>query len=141
MGIMQTIDRQCEKFMGGPTVPYKERVHVTLDSSGRIFLNQKAHKMMGGPLGVYLYYNRAKDTIILEKTDALTSNNCFVFKDGGYSARMLYSKPFCKHFNIRVQGTVKFLDPTTDALGNLYLKLSETINVSGGKRPRRKKSE
>jgi hypothetical protein len=45
---MNTIDRQCEKFMGGPTVPYRERVHITLDSGGRIFLNQKAHKMMGG---------------------------------------------------------------------------------------------
>lgn len=136
-----TIDRQCEKFMGGPTVPYKERVHITLDTGGRIFLNQKAHKMMGKPLAVYLYYNRSKDMIILEKTDALTSGNAFVFKDGGYSARILWAGPFCKHFKIRVQGTVKFLDPTTDALGNLYLKLSETINVSAGKRPRRRKSE
>ena len=138
---MHTIDRQCEKFMGGPTVPYKERVHVTIDAGGRIFLNQKAHKMMGKPLAVYLYYNRPKDMIILEKTDALTSGNAFVFKDAGYSARLLYSKPFLIHFNIRVQGTVKFLDPTTDALGNLYLKLSETINVSAGKRPRKKTSE
>lgn len=138
---MNMIDRQCEKFMGGPTVPYKERVHVTLDSGGRIFLNQKAHKMMGQPLGVYLYFNRPKDMIILERTDALTAPNAFVFKDGGYSSRLLYSKPFLKHFNIRVQGTVKFLDPTTDAVGNLYLKLSETINVSAGKRPRRPKGE
>jgi len=138
---MNTIDRQCEKFMGGPTVSYKERVHVTLDNSGRIFLNQKAHNMMGRPLGVYLYYNRPKDMIILERTDALSSNNAFVFKDGGFSARLLYAKPFFKHFNIRVQGTVKFLTPSTDALGNLYLKLSETINVSVGKRPRKNKSE
>ncbi len=125
--------------MGGPTVPYKERVHVTLDAGGRIFLNQKSHKIMGRPLGVYLYYNRPKDMIILEKTDALTAPNVFVFKDGGYSARILWAGPFCKHFNIRVQGTVKFLDPTTDALGNLYLKLSETINVSAGKRRRKRK--
>jgi hypothetical protein len=38
-----------------------------------------------------------------------------------------------------VEGTVKFLNPTTDALGNLYLNLSETINVSAGKRPRKKR--
>jgi hypothetical protein len=124
--------------MGGPTIPYKERVHVTLDSGGRIFLNQKAHKMMGRPLAVYLHFNRSKDLIILEKTDALSSSNSFLFRDGGYSSRIVWGKPFCKHFNIRVEGTVKFLNPTTDALGNLYLNLSETINVSAGKRPRKK---
>lgn len=137
---MNTIDRQCEKFLGGPTVPYKERVHITLDRGGRIFLNQKAHKMMGKPLAVYLYYNRPKDMIILEKTDALTSNNAFVFRDSQHSSRTIWAGPFCKHFNIRVQGTVKFLDPATDAIGNLYLKLSETINVSVGARPRKKKA-
>ena len=136
---MNVIDRQCEKFMGGPTVPYRERVHVTLDSGGKIFLNQKAHKMMGKPLGVYLYFNRAKDTIILEKTDAIVADNAFVFKDAGHSARIIWANPFCKHFNIRVKGTVKFLDPKTDAIGNLYLKLSDTINVSVGRRPRKRK--
>lgn len=127
--------------MGGPTVPYQERVHVTLDSGGKIFLNQKAHKMMGRPLGVYLYFNREKDTIILEKTDAISSSNAFVFRDGGYSARIVYANPFCKHFNIHVKGTVRFLDPKTDAIGNLYLKLSDTINVSVGRRPRKKKED
>ena len=126
--------------MGGPTVPFHERVHVTIDKNGRIFLNQKAHKMMGKPLAVYLYYNRQRDMIILEKTDALSSSNAFLFRDGGNTARIIWAGPFCKHFNIRVQGTLKFLDPATDALGNLYLKLSETINVSAGRRPRRKKN-
>ncbi len=138
---MHTIDRQCEKFMGGPTLSYKERVHVTIDRKGRIFLNAKAHKMMGRPFGVYLYYNRAKDMIILEKTDAITSTNAFVFKDTQHSSRTLWAGPFCKHFNIRVPGTVKFLTPSTDAIGNLYLKLSETINVSGPKRLRKRKDD
>jgi hypothetical protein len=123
--------------MGGPTLPFQERVHITLDGKGRIFLNQKAHKMMGRPLAVYLYYNRSKDMIILEKTDALTSSNAFLFRDGGNAARIIWAGPFCRHFNIRVEGTVKFVAPTTDAIGNLYLKLSETISVSG--RRRRKK--
>ena len=97
--------------------------------------------MMGKPLAVYLYYNRSKDMIILERTDAITSNNAFVFRDSQHSSRTIWAGPFCKHFNIRVQGTVKFLVPATDALGNLYLKLSETSNVSVGKRPRKRKVE
>ena len=60
-----------------PTGAYTERVHVTIKSGGAIFLNQKAHKMMGRPKAVYLYYNRPKDMIILEPTEALTANNAF----------------------------------------------------------------
>lgn len=127
--------------MGGPTVPYQERVHVTIDHNGKIFLNQKAHKMVGKALAVYLYYNRQKDSIILEPTDALTASNAFSLKESGYGARVIYANPFCKHFNIRIKGTVKFIHPTKDAVGRLYLKLSETINVSLGKRPRKKRKD
>jgi len=133
---MEQLDRQCEKFMGGPTVPYRERVHVTIKSGGAIFLNQKAHKMMGRPQAVHLYFNRQKDMVILEPTAALTSNNAFLLKDAGRSARLIYANPFCKHFGIRLKATEKFLNPTVDAAGRMYLKLSETITVSRG--PRKK---
>jgi hypothetical protein len=138
---MEILDRQCEKFMGGPTVPYRERVHVTIKSGGAIFLNQKAHKMMGRPKAVYLYYNRPKDMIILEPTEALTSNNAFLLKDAQHSARLIYANPFCKHFGIKIKGTLQFLTPTIDAVGRLYLKLHETITVSRGPRGKRQNRE
>jgi hypothetical protein len=131
---MDILDRQCEKFMGGPTVPYRERVHVTIKAGGAIFLNQKAHIMMGRPKAVYLYYNRTKDMIILEPTEALTAGNAFMLKDANHSARLIYANPFCKHFGIRVKGTLKFLAPTVDAAGRMYLKLYETVTVSRGPR-------
>lgn len=37
--------------------------------------------MMGRPLAVYLYFNRPKDMIILEPTQALNGNNAFLLKD------------------------------------------------------------
>lgn len=136
--IMQ-LDRQCEKFMGGPTVPYGERVHVTIDQKGSIFLNQKAHAMMGRPLAVYLYFNRPKDMIILEPTSAATSGNAFLLKTDGstMSGRRIYANPFCKHFGIKLDTTLKFISPETDAAGRMYLKLSETVIVARGKRPRK----
>lgn len=123
--------------MGGPTVPYTERVHVTIKSGGAIFLNQKAHKIMGRPKAVYLYYNRPKDMIVLEPTEALTASNAFLLKDGQHSARLIYASPFCKHNGIRIKGTLQFLAPTTDAEGRLYLKLHETITVTRGPRGKR----
>ncbi len=136
---MNILDRQCEKFLGGPTVPYTERVHVTIKSGGAIFLNQKAHKMMGRPMAVYLYYNRPKDMIILEPTQAVTGNAAFLLKDAGHSARLIYANPFCKHFGIKINGTLRFLDPSVDAVSRMYLKLNETVTVTRGPRKKKKK--
>lgn len=134
---MMQLDRQCEKFMGGPTLAYTERVHVTISPKGAIFLNQKAHKMMGRPLAVYLYYNRPKDTIILEPTDAITANAAFLVRDDGLSTgRRIYANPFCKHFGIRISKTQRFIEPTVDTVSRMYLKLSETVSVATG--PRKK---
>lgn len=132
------LDRQCEKFMGAPTIPYSERVHVTISPKGKIFLNQKAHSMMGRPPAIYLYFNRPKDMIILEPTTAITANNAFHLKADAQSGRQIYANPFCKHFGIRLATTEKFITPEVDAIGRMYLKLSETTTVTRG--PRRKKS-
>ena len=135
---MEQLDRKCEKYMGGPTVAYGERVHVTINRKGKIFLNQKAHKMMGGPLAVYLYYNREKDMIIIENTDALRANAAFLVKGTPQTGRCIWANPFCKHFGIHVEGTVRFIKPEVDAVGRMYLKLSETVNSPGPRRPRKK---
>jgi hypothetical protein len=129
---MNTLDRQCEKFLGGPTIPYSERAHATIRFDGRILINQKVHAMMGRPQAVYLYFNRQKDTIILEPTLATTSSEAFTLKDGQHGSRIVYANPFCKHFGIKAQGTQRFLDPQTDAAGRLYLKLNETVTVTRG---------
>ncbi len=82
--------------------------------------------------------DRLKVTIILEPTEALTSNNAFLLKDAGHSGRLIYANPFCKHFGIRIKGTLKFIAPTTDSRNRLYLKLNETITVTRGPRGPRK---
>jgi hypothetical protein len=138
---MENLDRQCEKFLGGPTKAYGERVHVTISPQGTIFLNQKAHKMIGAPLAVSLYFNRPKDMIIVDPTSALTSNAAFLVKETGYKAtgRSIYANPFCKHFRIRPDTMLRFIEPTVDSAGRLYLKLSETVTVARGPRDPRKR--
>lgn len=137
---MLIIDQQCEKFMGGPFVPYGQRVWVTINSKGSIFMNQKAFQLMGRPLAVYLYFNRPKNMIIIEKTDCLTANNAFLVKDAGGShntGRVIRASTFFRHFIIRPKGTLRFTDPQRDRNGCLYLKLHETVNVSTGKRSKK----
>lgn len=135
---MEVLDSKCEKFLGGPSLAYSERVHVTINRKGKIFLNQKAHKIMGKALAVYLYYNREKHMIILERTDALRARDAFLLREVPGSGRCIWASPFCKHFRIRVDGTVRFLSPEVDPVGRMFLKLRDTVNVSVGPRPRKK---
>ena len=138
---MQILDRQCEKFLGGPTVPYAERIHATINPGGTMFINRKAHAMMGAPQAVYLYFNREKDMIIIEPTSATTSAAAFTLRETPpVTGRYIYANPFCKHFGIRPDTTLRFLAPETDAIGRLYLKLQETVAVPrpGHRKPRKK---
>ena len=138
---MEQLDSQCEKFIGGPTLAYGERVHVTLSPKGTIFLNQKAFRMMGDPAAVYLYFNRPKNMIVIEPTAAATSTAAFLTRQCGAlsTGRNIHANPFCKNFRIRVAATQKFVDPSVDSVGRMYLKLNETITVSIGPRGPRKK--
>ena len=114
--------------MGGPTVPYYERVHATINPGGTIFLNRKAFAMMGSPQAVYLYYNRQKDMIVIEPTLATTASVAFTLRETPpITGRYIRANPFCKHFGIRPDTTLRFIDPTADAVGCLYLKLAETV--------------
>ena len=109
---MNLLDRQCEKFLGGPTVPYAERIHATINPGGTMFINRKAHAMMGAPQAVYLYFNREKDMIIVEPTSATTSAAAFTLRETPpVTGRYIYANPFCKHFGIRPDTTLRFLAP------------------------------
>ena len=135
---MEILDRQCEKFTGGPTVAPSRRIHVTINKKGVVFVNQKAYGMMGRPASAYLYFNRLKDMIIIEPTQAGSSNQAFPFKpQGRNSGHIVQANPFCRHFGIRPEGVLRFTNPEIDAAGRMFLKLAETVRVS--RRPRKKK--
>ncbi|MEQ1604542.1 MAG: hypothetical protein ABL999_06710 [Pyrinomonadaceae bacterium] len=96
---------------------------------------------MGAPQAVYLYFNRSKDMIIVEPTLATSSAAAFTLRETPpITGRYIRANPFCKHFGIRPDTTLRFLDPTTDSIGRLYLKLGETVAVPRpGHRGKRKR--
>jgi hypothetical protein len=121
------IDRDFEKFRGGPTPGPAERIHVTLDKWHVIGLNENVYRLLGKPTAVYLYFSRSTDTIALEPLQHSRLTEAFPVKQkaAGWIVR---TSPFCRHFNIRVEGTQKFIAPDIRD-GKLLLKLSETITV------------
>ncbi len=129
------MDREFERFRGGANEPLSKRLHVTLHKTKAIVLNRNTYKMMGSPEAVFLSYSRQRDLIAIEPT-SLRSNDAFPLVVCGAGYR-INSGPFCSHFNISTNTTLKFIAPevTGDAL---YLNLGDTVEIHRRKRTLKK---
>jgi len=130
---IMNLDSEWEKFRGGPLVATRNRMHVTLNKKGEIFLNGNVHRAFGSPAAVSLYYNREKDTIAVEPADARVREN-FPVKQKQKSGWVIRANPFCRHFGIKVSSTESFNRPEIDAAGVLLLDLRNTVTIKGTSR-------
>lgn len=128
------MDRRFERFRGGANEAASKRVHVTLSPAYLILLNRNIYNQMGKPSAVYLNYSRELDIIAVEPTSPRLAD-AFPVITNPCNWR-INAAPFCRHFGITVDTTLKFVQP--EIVGNaLHLKLFETVSVGG--RVRRKK--
>ena len=122
-----TLDREWEKFNGGPNVPNRERIHITINKTGLIYINNNAHRLLGCPEAVQLFFNRSKDVIAVKPAHARLPDAFPVKEKSGYY--IVHSSPFCRHFGIRLTTTEKFVQPDIDKDGILMLDLKTTVTV------------
>ncbi|MEP7076332.1 MAG: hypothetical protein ABI878_11035 [Acidobacteriota bacterium] len=128
------MDREFEKFAGGPNEAIAKRIHVTITPAKLIRLNRNMYEQMGKPSAVHLGYSRTRDVIAIEEASPRLSDSFPVLPNR--CAWRINAAPFCRHFGISIDTTLKFIRP--DLEGNtLLLNLRETISV--GSRKRRKK--
>src|SRR4051812_34345311 len=133
--------RDLEKFIAGPNKPAQFRMRVTLRSAtGVLSFNRNCYKQLGRPAAVCLYFSRPRDLIVVEPVQSINLPGAFPVLEKGQSGYRVNAAPFCRHFRIRLDGTVRFPHAEIQS-GLLELKLSETIDVSQAKRPRKKNSE
>ncbi len=130
-------DRDFEKFPGGPNEALQDRLYVTLSPTRNIVINRKVYEQLGQPSSVRLYYSRKRDCIGIERTSDSFNDSFPLMKNGPVGWR-ISAAPFCRHFNISVETTVKFLHPEINS-GSLLINLGETISVARPKRRRAKK--
>ena len=130
------LDRKFEKFQGGPTKPPETRVHVSMDRRGVITLNATCYKLLGKPAAANLYFSRADDMIAIEPMDSVRLPTVFPFRPNG-TARYLNAAPFCRHYGIKFDTTVRFTSPDFRD-GALQLKLAETVTIERRRRMRKK---
>src|SRR5687768_6657126 len=124
---MGNLDRDFQRYHGGPNAASGKRFNATISSQHIIRLNRNVHALIGKPAAVYLNYSPERDTIALEPTSPRLAEAFLLIPEGpGFR---INAAPFCRNFGIKIDATLKFIrpEPVGDAL---YLKLSETVCVS-----------
>ena len=123
------LGRRWEKFNGGPANKSSEAVRVTINRRGMIYMNRRAFEVFGRPKAVAIYYSREDDAIALERAyERFKENFPVVKKQMGYA---VHASTFCRHYNIRVPKTQRFIRPNLTDEGQLILNLRETVTAGG----------
>jgi hypothetical protein len=129
------LDREFERFHGGPNEPASKRVHITISPAKLILLNRNAYDLMGKPAAVYLNFSRKRDIIALEPASERVHDSFPVIQNT--SNWRINAAPFCRNFNIDIDTQLKFIHPELEG-DALMLKLKETVSVGGRKRRKKK---
>ena len=127
------MDRDFEPFHAGPNEALSKRLNVTINPEKIIRINRNAYEQLGRPAAVRLLYSRERDAIGLEAVSP-RFNEAFPLVPDRMGYR-INAAPFCRHFNITPDLTLKFVDPAINGQ-SMMLKLRETISVA---RPTRRR--
>ena len=120
------------EFQGKQTTTGRKEIRVSLNSKKVFVLNPKAYQALGSPDAVKLFFDEGRK-IIGMRAATTEQPNAFTLKRCAGRHQMIYAATFCTHFGIRVEGTVKFLNPEMDG-DMLTLEITKTVNVTRGAR-------
>lgn len=118
------------EFEGRQTAAQRNEIRVSLNSKKVFVLNPNAYEALGSPEAVRLYFDEGRKVIGMRAATAELPN-AFTLKRGSGSGRhrAIFAAPFCTHFGIRADGTVRFLNPEMDG-DMLTLDITKTVNVT-----------
>lgn len=133
------MDRDLEKFRGGPNKPAQDGMRVTLSKVNVLSFNMNTFRQLGKPDAAYLYFSRRRDLIVVEPVHSLNFTEAFPVLTKGSGWR-INAAPFCRHFGIRLDTTVRFTDPDIRE-GKLELKLANIVSVAQVRKRKRKTQE
>ena len=116
-----------EIYEEGETKPFSDRVHVSINRKGVMFVNGTAFELLGRPEAVVLLFDRKEKVIGLNPAPASVKGT-FRLKDHSKGRhRIINAAPFCRKFGIRIDGTSAFVQPWLDDHGILLLDLKSTV--------------
>ena len=124
-----SMERQWEEFENGRVVSLSERIHVTINKRGSIYLNRRALEAIGEPERVVLLFDRRRSTIGVRPApdDQLNAYRLGRKDKKSAGSRVIYATNFFKQYHIKPDGTFAFTSTEVDQNGILVLELSRLI--------------
>ena len=105
----------------------EDRIHVTLNPRGNIYLSKRALEELNSPEAVVLLFDPGNKTIGIRRAAAERRNaHRLKIKDARGRGKTVYAAEFLRHYGISVTDTLIFEKPELDDDGILILNLGET---------------
>ena len=126
--------RHWTRFNGKPNHSSRDKMRVTINYKSSLMLNRAAFEAIGRPAAVELLFDQTYG-IIGVKPVRPDAHNAFPVKPilrGSY--RRINAVSFCLHFELRIEKTMLFLEPSIEPAGVLELNLAKTMTVTRGSR-------
>ena len=125
----ELMDSSYETFLGGATKAARDRLNVTINWQKVISLNANCYRLLGKPEAVKLSFSRDLQTIAVTPCSPRL-NEAFPVLPKSTSGRRINAAPFCRHFRIDIDTTLRFLDPYLGPEGSLHLDLRKVVSVA-----------
>lgn len=120
---------EWEEFEAGPKLPAEERLHVTLNHKGVIFLNRLAFEALGEPESAKLLFEKRSSKIGIRPANAADRKAFPLIQQRDLHFRIIRAGNFCQNYGIRVEGTMAFHNIEIDNDGMMKLELGKTSRV------------
>lgn len=104
-----------------------DRVHVTLNARGNIYLSKRALEELNSPEAVVLLFDPENKSIGIRRAAAERRNaHRLKIKDARGRGKTVYAAEFLRHYGVNVTDTILFEKPELDDDGILVLELGKT---------------
>ena len=100
--------------------------YATINSQGQIMLGRFTHEALDCAEAVMLLFDRLNMTLGIQKTHPRTENAYPVKPMGRHGGKLIRGAQAANQFGLRINGTVRFINPEIDADGVLILDLRQT---------------
>ena len=122
------IVKQWEAFPIGPKGDFGD-LHVTMGRKGDILIGARAYEKHGQPEAAILLFDRGNQLIGLRPTNVHSGNTYPFQPKPGSKHRIIRANRFCRHYGIRTDHLIAFINPVIDRDGTLVLDLRATRRI------------
>ena len=100
--------------------------YATINSRGEIMIGRFTYEALGRADALQLLFDRVNMSIGLKRTHSRTDNAYSLKPAGRHGAQHIRAAQAANQFGLRVNGTIRFLNPEIDEDGVLILDLRQT---------------